>query len=114
MIFVKIWRFTKKWWWTFVLGAITVLSFVGGILFFDARKKEEENRKIDDFHRKPTYKERAATQIERIQLEGEIERARIETRYEERKAEIDKIEEIGKDDPVEARRRLASWLNNNL
>jgi hypothetical protein len=113
MIFLKAWRFLKKWWWTFVLGAATVLSVVGGALFLSARKKEEEHNRIDSI-KKPSFKERAATQIERVHLEGEVERARIETRYKERKSEIDEIEEIGKEDPAEARKRLAEWLTNNL
>lgn len=61
-----------------------------------------------------TFKERAAEQVEYVRLEGEIEKARVQTKAEIEDDELDEIEQIGENDPVEGRRLLSRWLTQNL
>ena len=43
-----------------------------------------------------------------------VEKARVRVTAEVQTAELDRIEEQGKEDPVAARAALSGWLNANL
>jgi len=106
----KVWRFIRRWWWAFLAGLAAVLGGVAAILLRPKPKPEPLHGQLPQ----PTFKERAQDQVERVRLEGEIERARITERAETRREELDEIETIGKNDPAEGRRQLARWLQGNL
>lgn len=104
-----IWRWIRKWWWI-VLGAVAA---VGGVLFAvlvasDSDAPDEETEP------KPTMRKRAEAQVERIRLEGEIEKARITATADSERRDLDRIEQLAEENPAEARRQLSTWLNGNL
>jgi hypothetical protein len=106
----KVWRFIRRWWWAFLMGLAAVVGAIAAILL----RPKPDPEQVPGTVPPKTFKERAAEQVERVKLEGEIEKARVETRAEARNDELDEIEQIGENDPAEGRRRLASWLQNNL
>jgi len=61
-----------------------------------------------------TFKDRAQERVERVRLEGEIEKARVKATAAEKNQQLDQIEAIGSNHPAEARKQLASWLQHNL
>jgi len=77
-------------------------------------RREEVVESPREQQEKQTFKERAQTQVERVRLEGEIERARVAAVAETQSAEVDRIEEVGQEDPAEGRRQISAWLANNL
>lgn len=105
-----VWRFLRRYWWTLLAGVGAVAGFVLCILF--------PRRRRDTFPPgnppRPTFKERANTEVERVRLEGEVEKARASASAEVYREEIDAIEETGKTDPVKGRRQMALWIRNNL
>ena len=102
----KVWRFIRRWWWTFIVGAAIVAFVVWRIVRNPPEEGEEDVP--------PQFLEAAKDQIERVQLEGEVEKARVRATADAQRAEIDRIEEMGQEDPREARRQMASWLSQNL
>ena len=105
-----VWRFIRKWWWTFLLGAAAVAGFFFYLLFPKPQDTESAPGKLP----RQTLKDRAKEEVERVQLEGEIERARAVSRADTRREELDAIETTGKTDPAEGRRQLAAWMAQNL
>lgn len=110
MFFKRAWRFLRKYWWVF----LSVLAAVAGVVIAILSRDRTTTPPGLIKPTPKTFKERAQEQVERIQLEGEIERARIQTKAESENADLDEIERIGNDDPVEGRKRLAEWLRANL
>lgn len=106
----KVWRFVRRWWWAFLFGFAAIAGGIATILLRPKPGIEESPGYVPP----KTFKERAAEQIEHVRLEGEIEKARVQTRAEIENDELDEIEQIGENDPVEGRRRLARWLAMNL
>jgi hypothetical protein len=106
----KVWRFIKKWWWLFLMGIASIAGAVAAILLRPKRNIEPSPGYIPP----KTFKEQAQEQVERVRLEGEIEKARVSERADVHREELDEIEEIGKNDPAEGRRQLARWLQGNL
>lgn len=106
---IKVWRWLKRWWWTIVVGAATVAGFVFWLLLPKPKRDSTPGQPPPK-----TFKERAQEQVERVQLEGEIEKARVAAKAEAQNEQLDNIEVIGQEDPAEARRQLASWLTQNL
>jgi len=109
----KVWRFIKRWWWAFLAVLAAVLGVVAAILVGGSRRSENREPKPGELPKR-TFRERAQEEVERVRLEGEIERARITATADAKREELDDIEQIGKADPAEARRQLASWLSANL
>lgn len=108
-MWTKVWRFIRRWWWAFLMGLAAVLGAVATILLRPKPRPEQPG-----YVPPKSFKDRAQEQVERVRLEGEIERARVSERAEVRREELDEIEEIGKNDPAEGRRQLARWLQGNL
>lgn len=105
---VKIGRFVRRWWWA-------ILAVTGAVFLVFWRllaKKPELPVTLLTPH--PTFVERAQDKVERIRLEGELEKARAASVAQARYAEIERIEDVGKTDPKEARKQLAQWLTRNL
>jgi hypothetical protein len=100
------WRFVRKWWWTFLVGA-AILAFV---LWRIVRNPPEPG----EAEVPPQFLEAAKNQVERVRLEGEVEKARVTATADAHRVEIDRIEELGEEDPREARRQMADWLSRNL
>ena len=107
---LKVWRFVKRWWWAFLLGLATILGAVAAIIL----RPKPDIEQSPGYVPKQTFRDKAREQVERVRLEGEIEKARVKTRAEIENDELDEIEQIGENDPAEGRRRLASWLQSNL
>lgn len=91
------------------MGAATVAGFVFWLLL----PKPRQDSPSEDVPVK-TLKERAQEQVERVRLEGEIERARVVATAEAQREQLENIDIVGKDNPAEARKQLASWLARNL
>jgi hypothetical protein len=106
----RVWRFVRRWWWAFLVGLATILGAVAAILLRPKRNIDPSPEYIPP----KTFRDQAQEQVERVRLEGEIERARITERAETHREELDEIETIGKNDPAEGRRQLARWLQGNL
>lgn len=100
------WRFIRKWWWTFLVGAAIVAFVVWRIVRNPPEKGEEDIP--------PQFLEAAKDQVARVQLEGEVEKARTRATADAQRAEIDRIEGVGQEDPREGRRQMADWLSRNL
>ena len=101
-----VWRFIRRWWWTIV----AVAASVGIGLFFLFLGDGSGNPELP----KSNLKERAEKEVEVVRLEGEVEKARVSARAEAQHEELNRIEELGKEDPVEARKQLSGFLNRNL
>jgi len=101
------WRFVRRWWWAFALGA----GVVGVALWqiFGPRAPGAPPVTVS-----PKLIERAREQVERVHLEGEVEKARIRTQAEGVHKQLDAIEEKGKADPKAARKDLAAFLSASL
>ena len=108
---VKIGRWLRRWWWAFVAGAAAVVGIALGAMAASRRGNPPANPGTPP--QRP-LRERARDEVERVHLEGEVEKARIQATAEAQHQELDVIEETGRADPVEARRQLASWLQRNL
>lgn len=61
-----------------------------------------------------TFVERARSEVEKVHLEGEVEKAKVRTVAEVQIKEIETIEKKGKEDPAQARKDLAAFLAANL
>lgn len=105
----QVWRFLRRYWWTFLIGAAAVC----GVFLLILVPRKQQSRTIGEPPSR-TFKEKAKEEVERIRLEGEIEKARITATADAHRGEIDRIENIGQVDPVEGRRQLAAWLASNL
>lgn len=85
-----------------------------GFLFWLLLPKPKRDSSPGQLPPPKTFKERAQVQVERVRLEGEVEKARVEATADVQNQQLDDIEVVGREDPVEARRQLASWLTGNL
>jgi hypothetical protein len=103
------WRFVRQWWWAFVAVAATVFLVVWR---FTSKSGTGTGGGAEPVQ--PSVADRAKAEVERVRLEGEIEKAKVTATADAHRAEIDRIEEVGKSDPKEARRQLAGWLGRNL
>ena len=103
-----VWRWLRTWWWTILIGVLVVGGLAVAILM--PRGKNED----DGVELPPKFLDKARDQVERIHLEGEVEKARVRATAEAQSAELDRIEEQGKENPVAAREALSGWLNTNL
>ena len=101
-------RFVRRWWWAFVAVAAGIFVLVWRLLAIRQPKADPEPSPV------PALADRARVEVERIQLEGEVEKAKVSAQAEVQKAELERIEEMGKSDPREARRLLSLWLTRNL
>jgi DNA-binding XRE family transcriptional regulator len=102
-------RFVRQWWWAFVAVAAGVFAVAWRFMAMrggDASKPEPSVV--------PSLAERARSEVERVRLEGEVEKARATTKAEAAHQTLNQIEEEAKADPVAARRKLASWMQGNL
>jgi hypothetical protein len=103
----KVKRFVRQWWWLFLLGAGVVLYVAWKV--FGPREPVNGPPKPP-----PKFIDMARTEVEKVHLEGEVEKAKIRTRAEGQREQIAAIEEKGKKDPAAARRELAAFLASNL
>lgn len=104
------WRFVRQWWWLIVAVVATVIAVVWGFM----SKPGRGNGGGPPAPLPPTFADRAKEEVERVRLEGEVEKARVTATADAQRAEIDRIEEVGKTDPKAARAQMASWLGRNL
>ena len=105
------WRKVRQYWWV----ALAVLGGIAAVVFrLLAGNKQPSAQPGPTAPQPPTFSEHAQTQVERVHLEGEVEKARITATADAHQAEIDRIEETGKTDPKEARKQLAGFLARNL
>lgn len=105
----KVWRWLRTWWWTLVLGAVILGSILWAILR-PRRPKGDPAAPSPG----PDIVQRALEHVDRVRLEGEVEKARVVARAEAQQEELDKIEALGEAEPAEARRQVAAWLAANL
>lgn len=103
----KIERFIRRYWWVIILGAGIVFSIVWKI--FGPR-----GTPVDDSVSAPTFVEKARDKIERVHLEGEVEKAKIRATADAEKKVIEAIEKKGETDPKGAREDIAAWIAANL
>ena len=106
----KVRRWLKRYWWTFLVGA----AAVGGIFLAILTPRRRTPDPDANVPSKPTFREQAEREVEVVKLEGEVEKARVTARADVQREQIDEIEVVGKDDPAEGRRQMASWLRDNL
>lgn len=99
-------RFLRKWWWLFLLGA-AIAAFVAWRVL-----RPTDNPTVPP--PEPKFLDKAREEISRIELEGEVEKARVTAQADAQNSELDRIEEMGQDDPVAAREALSAFLNSNL
>lgn len=100
-------RWLRKWWWV-IVGAAGAIFAVAFAIF------TSNNDGPDEPAPEPNLRDRANTEVDRIELEGEVEKARVTATAEGDNEELDRIEEVGKEDPKAAREQLSGWLNTNL
>lgn len=103
----KLKRFIRKWWWLILLGS--------GIALYVAWKVFGPRDPVSaPLKPPPKFIELARTEVEKVHLEGEVEKAKIRTRADVQREQIAAIEEKGKKDPAAARMELADFLAKNL
>jgi len=100
-------RFIRKWWWLVILG----LAMAGWIIWkvFGPRMPGAAPPT-----QLPKFIDLARAEVERVHLEGEVEKAKVRTEATGQVKQIEAIEEKGKTDPATARKELASFLAANL
>lgn len=105
-------RFVRKWWWLLLLG----IAIVATVLFKVLTGRKGSNVPITEIDIDPpkTLVDKARDKVEKVHLEGEIEKAKVRTVAEEKIKQIEAIEEKGKTEPKKAREDLAAFLAANL
>jgi len=106
----KVWRFVRRWWWAFLVAVAAVAGAVATALLRPKRPTNSDPLTPPQ----PTFREVAEKQVERVRLEGEVEKARITATADAQRERIQEIEAKGQDDPKAARAELAEWLRNNM
>lgn len=102
----KVKRFIRQWWWVFVAAAAAVFAILWAILSNTGGEPDPDP--------KSSYKDKAQNEVEKVRLEGEIEKARITATADAERGQLDEIEAVGENDPAEGRRQMADWLAANL
>jgi hypothetical protein len=110
---MNVWRFIRRWWWAFLAAIAAILGVIASIFFRSTRYSDVAHDPSEEKPRQ-SFKERAEKEVELVKLEGEIEKARVEAIADVMNQELDNIETLGKENPVEARRQLALWLQTHL
>lgn len=110
----KVWRFFRQAWWL-VVGLVAAVMGVGALLVFrgSGGRPEATTWRPGQETPKP-LRERAREEVERVRLEGELEKAHKRAYAQVQRAELRHIEQQAKEDPKGARRNLATWLQRNL
>lgn len=101
------WRFVRRWWWAILLATGVVAAVLWKV--FGPRMPD-----ADVAMPHPKFIDLARDKVERVHLEGEIEKAKIRTEADGKRKQIEAIEEKGKTDPAAARKQLAEFLAANL
>lgn len=104
----KVWRFIRRWWWVFVAVAAGLFLVAWRLMAKPGGSDQPVPPQV------PTLAERARQEVERVRLEGEVEKARAKAAADAQRAEIARIEELGESQPAEARRQLADWLQRHF
>lgn len=102
-----VWRWLKQWWWTILLGVATVLGALSWLLM--PRSRNEPEKELP----KP-FREKAKKEIDRVRLEGEMEKVKVRKVADSHKRQLAGIEKVGEEDPARARQLLAAWMNRNF
>lgn len=110
----KVWRFLRQAWWL-VVGLLAAVMGVGALLVFRRSEGRSEATTLRPGQNTPKpLRERAREEVERVRLEGELEKAQKRVTAQAQQAELHRIEQEAKEDPAAARRNLAAWLRENL
>lgn len=104
----KVKRFIRRWWWAFLAVAGIVFAVLWKIL------GPKEKFSVQGPLKPPTFVERARDKVERVHLEGEVEKAKVRATADVQRETIEEIEKKGKTNPAEARKDMAAWLAKNL
>lgn len=104
----KLSRFVRRWWWAFVGVAMGIFVLVWRLMAIRQPSSGQLPAQL------PTIADRARQEVERVRLEGEVEKARVVASADAQRVELDQIEEVAKENPREARRQLSTWLSRNL
>lgn len=105
----KVTRFVRKWWW--------LILAVGGVALWVLWKIFQPRRPdapAPALTKPPKLIEMARAEVERVHLEGEVEKAKVRAEAKAQVQQIEAIEEKGKTDPAAARKDLAAFLATNL
>jgi hypothetical protein len=105
------WRWIRERWWIAASLVVAVLALVAGVIFKLMKPSTQTDESPGPME---PMLDTARERVERVRLEGEVERARVTATADAERHEIDRIEEVGKTDPMEGRRRMAEWLVNRL
>lgn len=103
---VKIKRFFRRWWWAIMIAAAATLWLLREM--FTPIKAPGWQLPP------PKFLEKAKVEVERVRLEGEVEKAKVRATADVQREQIEAIEEEGKEDPAKAREEMAAWLAKNL
>jgi len=104
-------RFVRKWWW----AALVVLAIIFTVLWKLLTGKRGGAESIaTTFDPPKTLVDKARDQVEKVHLEGEVEKAKTKTVAQEQIKQIEAIEAKGKTEPKVARKELADFLAANL
>lgn len=109
----KFWRVLRQAWWLVVGLGAAVLGLLAVLVFWRPKSQEDP---FDGFSPPPPkpLRERAREEVERVRLEGELEKAQKRAYTQVHRAELIRIKRQSDSDPVRARRELAAWLQRNL
>lgn len=104
-------RFCRKYGWMILLGVGVVLAVLWNIL-----RGRGGQARIDDVivSPKPTFVEKARKEVEKVHLEAEVEKAKVQAISQTQVNKIEEIEEKAKEDPKQARKELAAFLAKSL
>lgn len=101
-------RKLREWWW--------LVAAVLGVVIFALWQilKPKGGGSLPDEPVAPKFAEKAKAEVERVRLEGEVEKAKVRATGDAQRKEIEVIEEKAQEDPVQARKDMAAWLARNL
>lgn len=110
----KIWRALRQAWWLVVGLAAAALGVVALVVFSRSERPSGATTAHSGTPPRKPLRERAQEEVERVRLEGELEKAELRAVWASQRIEVDEIKKQAKDDPTAARKNLAAWLQRNL
>lgn len=109
----RVWRALRLSWWLVVGVGAAAVGLLAVLVFWRQGRREAITWRPGMQVKKP-LRERAQEEVERVRLEGELEKAKAKAYAQTQRAELRRIENRGKEDPKVARQHLARWLQDNL
>lgn len=110
----KVWRVLRQAWWLVVGVVAAALGVVALVVFRRPEEHAGADMQYPEQRTDKPLRERAREEVERVRLEGEMEKAEKAAVMQVQRAQLRQIKQTAQKNPVAARQQLADWLRKNL